>query len=372
MGETTSVSPLAKPKRDAWLDNIKGILMILVVIGHAIASIRDDYTDMLWLYNGINFFHMGTFFIVSGYLCKRRVQNRDWVGLINRNIVPYIIAQFLLYLVAGLVKNGFTASNINTFMSSTSFSLFLPIYQLWYLMAMIVFIVVCMVGKPHKHPVLWVIGSVAISLAIGYFQQIAVLRITKAAAFLPFFVIGNVLPDKVLDFLKRRRLWFVAPALLIFSIYAWFVTTQKTILLSALGSASSTYEVIGERYPGIDPLLQRLLFLVCVTILAFSFYALIPRRRTFFTFIGENSLYVFILHSIVIVAVRILNYKYHYLEKMPSLWMRLAFVVGCIAVTFFLASPIVKKIFKPILEPPFDLRKIVGSLCEQYQSRKNS
>lgn len=372
MSNEKVLSPLMKPKRDAWLDNIKGILMILVVVGHAIASICDDYKDMLWLYNAINFFHMGTFFIVSGYLSKRRVAQRDWISLINRNIVPYILAQFLLYFVAALVKYGFKASSIDSFMSSSSFSLFQPIYQLWYLMAMILFVILCMVGQPQKHPILWLIGSIIVSLGVGYFQQIMILRITKAAAFLPFFIIGIILPDNFLGFLKRFRKLLAIPALAIFALYGLIVIQQKDTLLAKLGSASSAYKVMAKSYPGIDPLLQRAIFLGGVIVLAFAFYVLIPRRRTFFTFIGENSLYVFILHSIlVIIPIRVLNYQYHWMDNLSQIWMRLLFVLGAIVATFVLASPPIRKIFRPILEPPFDLRKIVGRLYDEYQARKN-
>lgn len=54
--------------RKIWADSLKGLLMLLVVIGHAIQSlIRDDcYDNHLW--NIIYSFHMPAFMALSGWL----------------------------------------------------------------------------------------------------------------------------------------------------------------------------------------------------------------------------------------------------------------------------------------------------------------
>ena len=58
-------------KRLIWADSLKGILIILVVLGHAIQYTLKDgcYTNHMW--NIIYSFHMHAFMAVSGYLAYR-------------------------------------------------------------------------------------------------------------------------------------------------------------------------------------------------------------------------------------------------------------------------------------------------------------
>ena len=54
-----------------WVDSLKGWLMLLVILGHAIQSAlsKDCYDNHLW--NLIYSFHMPAFMAVSGWLAYR-------------------------------------------------------------------------------------------------------------------------------------------------------------------------------------------------------------------------------------------------------------------------------------------------------------
>lgn len=58
-------------QRVFWVDNLKGILIILVVAGHVLQSAIDmnmtsEYMDNIfkWIYS----FHMPLFFVISGFV----------------------------------------------------------------------------------------------------------------------------------------------------------------------------------------------------------------------------------------------------------------------------------------------------------------
>lgn len=57
-------------QRLVWADSLKGILILLVVLGHAIQGVYTDNveTDRLW--NVIYSFHMPAFFAISGYFVR--------------------------------------------------------------------------------------------------------------------------------------------------------------------------------------------------------------------------------------------------------------------------------------------------------------
>lgn len=62
-------------QRLIWADSLKGWLMILVILGHAIQTImlEDCNNDHVW--NIIYSFHMPAFMAVSGWFAYRQKQN---------------------------------------------------------------------------------------------------------------------------------------------------------------------------------------------------------------------------------------------------------------------------------------------------------
>ncbi|HAK99484.1 acyltransferase family protein, partial [Exiguobacterium sp.] len=58
--------------RNPWFDNIKGFLVIFVVIGHMLTDLRFDYDGKLLetVYLLIYSFHMPLFIILSGYFFR--------------------------------------------------------------------------------------------------------------------------------------------------------------------------------------------------------------------------------------------------------------------------------------------------------------
>lgn len=83
-----------KIKRDTTLDIIKGILIILVVVGHSGA-----------FYNYIYLFHMAAFFIISGY-CYKETYNQSLKSLqelllkkIKRLYIPFVCINSLFLIL---------------------------------------------------------------------------------------------------------------------------------------------------------------------------------------------------------------------------------------------------------------------------------
>lgn len=90
-------------KRLFWADSLKGWLIILVVIGHAIQdSLIDGYYDN-HLWNIIYSFHMPAFVAISGWLaCKNVDLCHKWGQICKRRflqlIVPYFVWSLFLYV----------------------------------------------------------------------------------------------------------------------------------------------------------------------------------------------------------------------------------------------------------------------------------
>ena len=101
------------PLHISWIDTLKGIAIILVVIGHAIAwnftefeelIVNGPKKDFLW-FHFIYAFHMPLFFWISGYLLPRQDTSFKAIrGAIERRfytlIIPLIVSGGILYILS--------------------------------------------------------------------------------------------------------------------------------------------------------------------------------------------------------------------------------------------------------------------------------
>ena len=106
-------------KRLIWADSLKGILMILVVLGHAIQYTigNECYANRLW--NIIYSFHMPAFMAVSGYLAFRLNSSSggNLRKVVSRRFRQLVVPFILWTLVWVLINDGISIKvffNYNT------------------------------------------------------------------------------------------------------------------------------------------------------------------------------------------------------------------------------------------------------------------
>lgn len=110
MNYTESNKEIEK-RRLIWVDALKGILMILVVLGHAIQAELGPYCEESHLWNLIYSFHMPAFMAISGWLFYKKptanVSNnyggylKSCVRRCYQLLVPYLIWSLLVFLLRG-------------------------------------------------------------------------------------------------------------------------------------------------------------------------------------------------------------------------------------------------------------------------------
>lgn len=124
-------------RRLIWADSLKGFLIILVVLGHAIQVTLSDKCMENHLWNMIYSFHMPAFMAVSGFLAYR--PNAQWGGQylitvfyrrFRQLIIPFVIWTILRLLIDGK----FSLDNIGIY-------LLYPDKGLWFLWVLFFIIV---------------------------------------------------------------------------------------------------------------------------------------------------------------------------------------------------------------------------------------
>lgn len=95
--------------RIIWLDSLKGWLMLLVILGHAIQSTltKDCFDNPLW--NLIYSFHMPAFMAVSGWLAYRPETTgggylRNCKRRVFQLLVPYVLWSILTSIIHGRIS----------------------------------------------------------------------------------------------------------------------------------------------------------------------------------------------------------------------------------------------------------------------------
>lgn len=138
------------------MDNYKGILILLVVLGHLLFSY--DYDNGVAIMNVVKFiysFHMPLFLIISGYFSKRINKKGNF-----RLLVLFVLLNFSYILYDYFVYG--------------SFDFFTIKYSSWYLLALFLYRIIISLPIVNKfiiiNKVLSLIISFVVSIIIGLFN----------------------------------------------------------------------------------------------------------------------------------------------------------------------------------------------------------
>ena len=345
-GAVDERGPSVKPRvRIPFWDNARFGTIVLVVIGHAIQRQTSDSNNALTLYLFIYAFHMPAFAIISGYFSKATPPGtRQMRKVITDILLPYFIMQFIWTLVQYLVEG------------KKTFNLTEPHWTLWFLLALAVFRVALPYLAMLRWPMVW---ALAASIGVGYFGNVdSTFSLSRAIGILPFFLLGWYLRQwKVVDWWAARRwptVWaFRVAAIALFG--GWLAVVIANIEffrdthLVGWFFYDDDYKGLGdgEWWAG----LVRFGLILLAAVLSAAFYVLIPRRHTIFTVFGQATMYVYLLHSFVLYPIRESGVLKD--DHASAIWL-LTMVLLSLAVSLALSSPLVRRIFRPLIEPKPD------------------
>lgn len=102
--------------RQIWIDFVKGLLILLVVLGHSLAGDKAASLDIIGAsHYFIYAIHMPMFMLISGLLSKRTVTFKK---AIKNYLIPYI-----LYMVWLLLRG-----------EKVEWNILIPTYVYWYIL----------------------------------------------------------------------------------------------------------------------------------------------------------------------------------------------------------------------------------------------
>lgn len=322
-------------------DNSRFLCVTLVVIGHGVQRLTLDSNNALTVYLVIYAFHMPAFAIISGYFSKASPPTATRMKKILTDILlPYLIMEAIWSFVKFLYDG------------SSSFNPSQPSWTLWFLLALGIFRLVLPYLALFRWPLLL---SIALSVSVGYLGNVdSTFSLIRTIGLLPFFVLGWKARQWDLArwwmSLDARIWWFRFAALAIFA--AWlavvgeFIVTWRSLSLEDWFYYDDSYHSLapGAWWAGF----ARLAVLGLGLMLSAAFFSLVPRRRNWMTRFGQATMYVYLLHSFLLYPVR----ESGFLRGPHSSASWLVFtVIACFAISIVLASPFVRRIARPLIEP---------------------
>ena len=265
-------------KKDLSFDNLKGIGIFLVVLGHILQKF-DTGTGLI-IYKFIFLFHMPLFIFISGYFSKPNIKKT-----ITHLLLPYVIIQLLEVL--------FSFHKV----SNISFWEYLlePRWILWYLLALSVWrFSVVLLEKIKKWLPLVLAISVIVGLIFGYLHiNGEILSISRIIVLYPFFLFGYYF--RQIDF-KNSKI-FKSKTFKIGLVFAALIGIVFFFILFSNSPKQALYHSrMYYQYENYDWLIRLYVYIVATAIIL-ALCVVVPKRKTIMATIGGASLWIYLFHS---------------------------------------------------------------------------
>jgi len=316
-------------ERNYYFDNLKFILIFLVVLGHALEPFIDD-SLILPVYTLIYAFHMPLFIFISGYFSKHIDSSAYATKIFKKLLIPYIIFETLYSLFDYWLTGD----------EQLTFTYFTPTWILWYLFSMIIWKVILPVVVKLKYilPI-----SIVLAVVIGYASDAGYYAsLSRSIVFFPFFLAGYFTQGHWLDKLKTRSVKVVAlivAAVIGCGMYLFAPRMNVELLYHSLPYRALGYSVW---YAGI----YRLASMLLAAILGLCIMAWVTKRRLpIVTSAGQHTMVVFLLHGFVIKYLIALDVP----AMLDTTGSKLSLVLFALGLTLLLSSPIITAMVKPDL-----------------------
>ena len=331
----------AAPVRHPYWDNARFAAVVLVIVGHATLKLiaASDVAYSLYLF--VYLFQVPAFVLISGYFAKSKPPGvAQLKRLFTDILVPYVIFETLWSIIhwaaGGTFKLDFTTAA----------------WTLWFLVALCVWRVILPYLAILRYPLAI---SIVLSVGAGYLSTLGnTLSLSRVFALLPFFVLGWKIKqwnfaERWLN-LRSAVVWrWRAGAIALFAtlavVSAVGIVEWRHLLLRRFLLYDESYSSIGYDQWWAGAI--RLGFLALGVVCTLAFLALMPRGNTWFSAMGTRTMYIYLLHSLILYPIR----QSGLLDNTSSVWLLIGMLVLSLAIASLLGLPVVQQIFRPVIEP---------------------
>jgi len=306
-------------KRYYLFDNMRAVLIILVVLGHMLTSLIFKYDVIKSIYYFVFFFHMPAMAFISGYFSKNveKARNKAFETI----LMPYLILNVCNYTFKMLILRE----------QYFGFRFFRPLWGLWYLLALFLwkFFLKDLVKIRFILPLSFTAGILS-----GFSKEFSTyMALGRVVCFLPFFLLGYYLNKEHID--KIRRI----PRILSLAVFAGAGVLSAVLVKFKEFDVEDLY--LRSPYPedaGIEHMAFRILIYAAALVMILALINITWERNTFLTGIGQNTMTVYVLHLFTVPLLE----KLDILSDKPYLYLAYSVIMTAI-ICYIYSRPVVKK-----------------------------
>ncbi|MGL4914157.1 MAG: acyltransferase family protein [Romboutsia sp.] len=320
-------------KNSYFIDNIKFILIFLVVFGHLIERYIDTNSTLMGVYMFIYIFHMPLFIFVSGFLSKNI--NKSKTVYLKSLLVPYIVLNIIWYTLAYF------------YTGETTLPVLYPGWTLWFLLSLFFWRVSLkyLIKIKYILPISFFLG-----LTVGLVSNGSILSFSRTIVFLPFFLLGYYCDmDRLKKIDDKVNVWIAIFGVALFVALALFLADKSVIDYKFLYGSYSYSELGLNIWQGI---LYRVLLYLSSIALSILVCAITPTRKTFYTSIGKSTMYIYAFHIYLVLIVFYLIPKWD--SHILTNWIIL---ISPLFITYILSLKIFAKVYESLFKGIFKLIK---------------
>lgn len=285
-------------EREIWIDNVKVIACILVVLGHFFqsmtkAGVLPANNLYQWFNQTIYYFHVPLFFICSGYLYQKlsSVNNiHSWCRNILKKLLVLGVPYFTFSFATWLLKTVFSGS-VNSESGGLLDTLFVhPSSPYWYLYALFFLF---LITPTFRNKTMAVIG-LAVALALKVLG-----------------IIGGGYGVQVISYILSNEIWFVIGMCL--SVFEFKKYLLKNSLIAPIAAGlvftllSVLVYVFGIDYGMISFLLGLLACFSVVTLMAKIYEN--RGQSAVFGILAKYTMPIFLMHTLFAAPLRTVLFK---------------------------------------------------------------
>lgn len=267
-------------ERNLLFDNIKGILIFLVVFGHSLELLKDKYILANIIYAYIYMFHMPSFIFISGYFSKNLKKSQD--SAFEKFLLPFLLITIPWNVVGFL-------------MGVSNYSFFTPAWAMWYLFSMFLW----KLTLPYLIKIKGIFKiSLLLGITAGMFMEFnSFMSLSRTFTFLPYFLAGYFFDEHLIQKIREKPKILAILIFIIVFLIAIYFSIANDIPIEILWLDRP---FINLNYSIKLGLIIRIILYIIGFLMTFSILNLITTKKTIFANIGRNTLSVYLLHIFLI------------------------------------------------------------------------
>ena len=266
--------------RDNRIDSLKGLLIILVILGHIITTLDNVNVVNHAVMGLIYVFHMPLFILISGYLTRSPEQQS--AGDMWRSVFNILITLGIFQLLESIRIHLYGGDFV---VAMERF----PLGVLWYLLSLAYWKVI-LYYTPRwllRRPLLYLGIAVVLSVLCGLTKLGGFLSLQRTLNFYLFFLLGYYYRQGALD----KRWWHnnvlhASVAVVLLPLIFWLYPRCGNVLNGA------------DHYL-LSDLPEKILILTCSVAMSLLVFSLV-RDNLLLRRIGKDSMFYFLFHTLLV------------------------------------------------------------------------